>query len=552
MLLTLFNKDDYDRYYAGGFWRDDTIYSLVKQHAARAPNSLAIRETVRTCTYAELLRLADAFGADLAERGVLAGQRIAVWLPSRIETVVALVACSRNALICCLSLHRDHTVGEIVELLKSMRAVAFLGQRGYGADAGRHDIFKRLPEVESILHGYHLRSVSSSPRKGIVPERDQDSIQLFPAQQQDANRVLYLAFTSGTTGEPKGVMHSNNTLLSNARALSADWNIEDSSVIYSLSPLSHNLGFGAMVMALSVGGQLIVHDVPRGQSLLDRLIESDTTFLVGVPTHAIDLLAELKERQTSKMGKLTGFRISGAPIPRDVVRGLLENGVLPQSGYGMTETCSHQYTRPDDEPRLIIETCGRAAAGYDVRIFSLDDPEKEAPINEIGQIGGRGASLMLGYFNDQLATEASFNEAGWFMTGDLGWLDEQGYLRITGRRKDVIIRGGHNIYPARIEALAAKHPAVKRAAAVPIPDERLGEKVCLAVMFHPGQAADADEILEHLNQFGLSKYDMPEYFAPVDEIPLTASGKLRKRDISDWITDGSLKPQAVRWQKKPI
>jgi acyl-CoA synthetase len=550
MLLTLFNKEDYDRYYAGGFWRDDTIYSLVKQHAARAPSCVAVRDNARTCTYAELLGLADAFASDLAERGVVAGQRIAVWLPSRIETVVALVACSRNALICCLSLHRDHTVTQIVDLLKRMRAAAFVGQRGYGADADRYDIFKRLREVDSILHGYHLRGVSSSPRNGIVPERNHENFQRFPAQEQDANRVLYLAFTSGTTGEPKGVMHSNNTLLSNARALSADWDIDGTSVIYSLSPLSHNLGFGAMVMALAVGGQLVVHDVPRGQSLLDRLIETGTTFLVGVPTHAIDLLAELKERQASNAGKLTGFRISGAPIPRDVVRGLLEHGVLPQSGYGMTETCSHQYTRPDDEPRLIIETCGRAAAGYEVRTFSLDDPEKETPATEIGQIGGRGASLMLGYFNDQLATEASFNEAGWFMTGDLGWLDEQGYLRITGRRKDVIIRGGHNIYPARMEALAAKHPAVKRAAAVAIPDERLGEKVCLVVTFRRGHVADAQEILEHLDRSGLSKYDMPEYFASVEEIPLTASGKLRKRDISDWITHGSLKPQRIKLQKK--
>lgn len=551
MLLTLFNKEDYDRYYAGGFWRDDTVYSLVKDHAARSPNRVAVRDNGRTCTYAQLLKSADSFAADLSERGVASGQRIAVWLPSRIETVVALVACSRNALISCLSLHRDHTAAEVVGLLKRMRAAAFVGERGYGADADRHDIFKRLREVDTLLHGYHLRGASSPARIGIVPDRDAASVELFPPQEQDANRVLYLAFTSGTTGEPKGVMHSNNTLLSNARALSADWNINSNSVIYSMSPLSHNLGFGAMIMALSVGGQLVLHNLPRGQSLADRLIETGTTFLVGVPTHAIDLLAELKKRQLSGVGNLTGFRISGAPIPRDVVRGLLQHGVLPQSGYGMTETCSHQYTRPDDDPKLIVESCGRAAAGYEVRIFSLDDAEKEAAFGEVGQIGGRGPSLMLGYFNDQIATEESFNEGGWFMTGDLGWMDEQGYLRITGRRKDVIIRGGHNIYPARIEALAAKHPAIKRVAAVPMPDARLGEKVCLAVMFRPGHVAAPQDILEHLDRSGLSKYDMPEYFASVDEIPLTASGKVRKRDVSDWITGGALKPQPVRWQKKP-
>jgi acyl-CoA synthetase len=306
-----------------------------------------------------------------------------------------------------------------------------------------------------------------------------------------------------------------------------------------------------MIMALLVGGQLIVHNLPRGRSLVDRLIETGTTFLVGVPTHAIDLLSEINQRQLAGLGKLAGFRISGAPIPRDVVRGLLKHGVLPQSGYGMTETCSHQYTRPDDEPRLIIESCGRAAAGYEVRIFHLDNSDREAELGEIGQIAGRGASLMLGYFNDQIATEQSFNKGRWFMTGDLGWMDEKGYLRITGRRKDVIIRGGHNIYPARIEALAAKHPAVQRVAAVPVPHERLGEKVCLVVMFRPGHVADPQELLEHLDRSGLSKYDMPEYFASIDDIPLTASGKIRKRDVSDLITSGSLKPQAVRWQNTP-
>ena len=248
-------------------------------------------------------------------------------------------------------------------------------------------------------------------------------------------------------------MHSDNTLLANARALTADWKIDHTSVLYSLSPLSHNLGFGTMIMALLVGGELVLHDLPRGRSLVDRLIETGATFLVGVPTHAIDLLAEVKTRKLSGIGKLTGFRISGASAPREVVADLLKHGIVPQSGYGMTETCSHQYTLPDDDPALIVESSGRSCPGYEIRIFDREDPNRPVPPREIGQIGGRGASLMLGYFDDQAVTEDSFNRDGWFMTGDLGWVDEKGYLRVTGRKKDVIIRGGHNIFPARIEAL---------------------------------------------------------------------------------------------------
>jgi acyl-CoA synthetase len=157
---------------------------------------------------------------------------------------------------------------------------------------------------------------------------------------------------------------------------------------------------------------------------------------------------------------------------------------------------------------------------------------------------------MLGYFDDQAATEDAFNKDRWFMTGDLGQLDANGYLRITGRLKDIIIRGGHNIHPARIEALAMRHAAVARAAAVPIPDARLGEKVCLAVMFRVGRSVAPADLLAHLDAAGLSKYDMPEYFLQVDEIPLTPNGKMRKRDIVEWIAQGRVKPEPVRWQSK--
>jgi acyl-CoA synthetase (AMP-forming)/AMP-acid ligase II len=549
-LLTLFDLERHQEHYRTGFWRDDTIYALVRAHADRAPDAVAVRSGATSCSYRDLLAAADAFAADLADRGVVAGQRVAVWLPSRIETVVALVACSRNGYVCCPSLHRDHTVGDVVALLQRMRAAALVAQPGYGADADKRDIFAAAASVETLRHVYRIEPGSRHGAGQIVPRQQPVDERRHDPAPQNPNRVLYLAFTSGTTGTPKGVMHSDNTLLANARALSADWTISHASVVYTMSPLSHNLGFGAMVMALAAGGTLVVHDLPRSRSLVDRLVETGTTFLVGVPTHAIDLLHEVRARNLAGIGALTGFRISGASAPREVVAELLAHGIVPQSGYGMTETCSHQYTLPDDDPQLIVDSCGKSCPGYEIRIFQRDNPDLEVAVREIGQIGGRGASLMLGYFNDQAATEDSFNRDGWFMTGDLGWVDENGYLRITGRKKDVIIRGGHNIYPARIEALAARHDAIQRVVAVPVPDQRLGEKVCLAVMLRPGKIATADDILEHLDAAGLSKYDMPEYFLQVDDIPLTASGKVRKRDVVDWIAEGRVQPTAIRWQAK--
>jgi acyl-CoA synthetase (AMP-forming)/AMP-acid ligase II len=548
-ILTLLSADRLAEHYRSGHWQDDTIYALAKAHADRTPDRFAIRDQFRRLTYRELLAAVDALAADLAARGVRPGQRVAVWLPSRIEAAVVMLACSRNGYVCVPSLHRDHTVADIRGLIERTRAAALFAQPGYGADADRHDIFGVVQDVASLRHVYRVSPLTTETAS--APFADMLSASTTPPPPNgDPNRIVYLAFTSGTTGVPKGVMHSDNTLLATVRTVAKDWRLDAGTAVYTLSPLSHNLGMGALILAMTVGGELVIHDLPRKASLLDRLIETGATYLVGVPTHAIDLLSELRARGLAQLGKVKGFRISGAAVPGEVVAELLRYGVVPQSGYGMTETCSHQYSLPDDDPKRIIESSGRCCAGYEIRIWKQDNPDVEAPVGEIGQIGGRGASLMLGYFDDQAATEESFNSLGWFMTGDLGWMDEDGYLRITGRKKDVIIRGGHNIYPARIEALAMRHAAVERAVAFPVADARLGEKVCLAVSFRNGMTAGAEEILQHLDAAGLSKFDMPEYFLVPEKIPLTSSGKILKRELVAWVQEGRARPTPVRWQAR--
>ncbi len=544
-ILTNLSAGQLDELYRAGHWRDDTIYMLARQWAGQTPQAIAVRDSRRAVSYQALVAAADRLAARLQARGVRAGQRVAVWASSRAEVAVAILACSRNSYVCCPSLHRDHTVADVLQLLRRMRAAAFIGEFGYGADAKTHDIFQSLADIPSIVDVITLSPASA--HEAADPDIWRETGPLDATEHAtDPNRVIYLAFTSGTTDAPKGVIHSDNTLLSNARAMARSWAFGQDAVLYTLSPLSHNLGFGALITTMCCGGQLVVHDLARGASVLGRIVEVGATFLFGVPTHAIDLLAELRRSGGRSLGRLKGFRISGAAAPREVVAELLDHGVVPQSGYGMTEACSHHYTLPTDDPAKIIGTSGRACPGYEISIWSIADPEVEAAPGEIGQIGGRGASLMLGYFENQQATEAAFNSRGWFMTGDLGRLDEDGFLIITGRKKDLIIRGGHNIYPARIEALAMQCPGVLRAAAFPVPDHRLGEKACLAVMLKTPGSPSAAELLQHLDAAGLSKYDMPEYFAELDEIPVTASGKVFKRALVLDLAAGKLTVQPVR------
>jgi acyl-CoA synthetase (AMP-forming)/AMP-acid ligase II len=539
-LLTLLNAPALAAYTAAGFWGDETIYHLAVRHARATPGAFALRDRYCRLTYAQLVAAAsDRLAASLAGYGVRPGERVAVWLPSRVETAITLIACSRNGYVCCPSLHRDHRVADIVALVDCMRAAVLTAQPGYGADADRHDIFAELIDRAFLRVAWRVGPAHAGPFAALA------GAGVDRPASRDANQIMYLPFTSGTTGTPKGVLHSDNTLLATARMMARDWRLQRT-VLYTLSPLSHNLGLGALITALVGGGELVLHDLPRGHSLVDRLEETGAGFLFGVPTHAIDLLAEMRARGLRRLGAMRGFRISGAAAPPQVAAELMRHGVVPQSGYGMTETCSHQYTRPDDPPDRIIETCGRACDGYEIRIWRRDDPDVEAAPGEIGEIGGRGASLMLGYFDDQASTEAAFNAQGWFMTGDLGWIDDAGYLRVTGRKKDVIIRGGRNIHPARIEAIAMRCEGVDKAAAFPITDARLGERVCLAVVAHPGNAFDTNTLLRDLDRAGLAKYDMPEFILLLAEMPLTASGKIIKRELARWVAEGRVRPEALR------
>jgi acyl-CoA synthetase (AMP-forming)/AMP-acid ligase II len=542
-LLTLHDPEAARRYYDEGLWREDTLYTLLAQHAAQRPDAFALRDSRKRLTWAELKAIVDAVAADLDGAGLKRGERVAVWLPNRIEAVAVQLACSRQGYVCNPSLHRNYTVAEIVDLLTRTRAAALFAQPGYGADAHRADIFAATAELPNLRRVITLDDGASNA----TPFPSSGGTKALPPIDTNPDKVTYLAFTSGTTGTPKGVMHSDNTLLANARAMVEDWHHDERTILLSLSPLSHHIAAVAIAQAFAAGIELVVNDPPAGTTPLDWILETDASYVMGVPTHAMDILGEMRRRGLGKLGAVKTFYMAGAPIPREVAQSFLDRGVIPQNVYGMSENSSHQYTLPSDAPETIVATCGKACRAYEIRLFDQENPDIEVGPGEIGEIGGRGACLMLGYFDNQQATEDSFNRAGWFLSGDLGRFDANGNLEIVGRKKDLIIRGGHNIHPAKIEDLTMRHPAVARCAAFAVSDQRLGERVCLSVIFHAGAAAEPSELLAHLNATGLSRYDMPEYFIAMTEYPLTASGKILKRELVEWAKSGQIRPLPVRW-----
>jgi acyl-CoA synthetase len=533
--LTLHHPSRARRYYAAGTWRDDTFYSLLAGHADARPDDFALRDGTRRLTWRQLRARVDGMAADLRGQGVVGGDRVCIWMSNKLEAIVTVLACAREGFACNPSLHRTFTCGEIVQLLDRLQARAFVTEPGWGVGRAVADFDAMLRNVASLRKVYS-REAFPGPGPGAGDPVD------------DPDKVSYLAFTSGTTGTPKCVMHSDNTLLANARDLVRDWGHGPDTVLLSLSPLSHHIAWVAVAQWLLAGCEFVIDDPPAGRNRLDWIIETGATYVMGVPTHAIDTLAEQAARGIDKMGAVKLFYMAGAPIPPTVCEAFVRQGIKPQNIYGMTENSSHQYTHPGDDEATIVNTCGRGGPAYEVRIFDTADPDREVRPGTIGQIGGRGAALMLGFLDNQAATEQSFNKDGWFLSGDLGQLDARGNLKIEGRLKDLIIRGGHNVYPATIEALALRHPQVTKAAAFPVADERLGERVCLAVI---GEVA-GEAILSHLNNEGLSKYDMPEFYLRVAEFPLTASGKILKRELVQMVKRGELNPEPVRFGRREV
>ena len=545
-LLTLHDPGEARAYYDAGEWRADTLYSLAAHNAVQRPDGPALRDSSRHLTWAGLVAEADIVASELHSRGLGPGDRVSVWLGNRVEAVVVFLACARNGYVFSTSLHQTYTVDEVASLLRRVSSRALFAQVGHGADSDRASIFERAGELG--LSGLFALPPAGGDGAALPGGADPYPAELRPQNEPtaDPDAIVYLAFTSGTTGAPKGVMHSSNTLLANARAMVADWGHGPGDVLLTLSQMSHHIGTVALAQALVAGMELVLFDAARRKAPLDWIADSGATYVMGVPTHAIDLLAELARRGSPGLAKVRTFYLAGAPIPTHTAERLLSLGVKPQNVYGMTENGSHQYTLPGDDAGTITATCGRACSAYEVKLWDPADIDREVEQGEVGEIGGRGAMRMLGYFDDQAATERSFNRHGWFMSGDLGRFDGNGNLQIVGRGKDIIIRGGHNIHPARVEDLAMRHAAVGKAAAIGVPDERLGERVCLAITA-AGESAPpaADELIAFLGATGLSRYDMPEYIAVLDELPLGPTGKVLKRELVHWLSDGRLQLQPI-------
>ena len=369
-------------------------------------------------------------------------------------------------------------------------------------------------------------------------EKEVDAQALFKQRRPDPNAVTELIYTSGTTGEPKGVMHSANTLLCKAALASELFEFNENDVIFMGSPLAHQTGFMyAVILAIVRHCKCVLQDIWDADQAAQLIAQHDCTITLGSTPFLSDLVKSQRERPQD-VASLRLFLCAGAPIPRVLLHEAQQThpNLYVMSAWGMTEMGIATATYPGDPQEKVFDTDGRALPNQAVRVVG-DNGEVVADGVE-GRLQSRCVTTFIGYLKrpDAYDVDADF----WLETGDNARMDADGYIRITGRSKDIIIRGGENIPIVEVEELLYRHPAIEDAAIVAMPDGRLGERGCAFVTLGADKLFDFDSMVDYLIDGGLIKQYLPERLEIIDEFPRTPSGKIQKFKLRE--TAKSLRP----------
>jgi acyl-CoA synthetase (AMP-forming)/AMP-acid ligase II len=477
---------------------------------------------------------AEALAAALSELGLAAGDRLALVLTPRPEFAIATFAAAKLGMT-VVPLSPRLTGAELQYALRhSGAACAVTLEQALGTDYLHlfEDLMPQLPELRHLVtvgeqelwHDDRIFQFEDLISSGAG--RD------YTAADVDARGDRFaLVYTSGTMGKPKGVELSHANLLAAAAGTADAIGLGAADRVVGVTALSHVFGLGpGLLGTLLAGASLILREQSDAATTLDDVQRHRATVHYGIPTLFVSELAELEARPRD-LSSLRVAVVAGAPVSDDLVRRLEHRlGVSVTTAYSLTETASTvSASRPDDPAEARRQTVGRPIEGTTVRVLEGDG--SELPVESVGEIAVRGPGVMLGYYRQPRDTAAALDDEGYFLTGDLGLIDEAGFLHLVGRRKDVIIRSGFNVYPREVEARIEAHPAVHEVAVVGVPDSLLGEAICACVVPVEGAIVTAPEIVEWAREV-LAADKVPDLVRFVDEFPRTDTGQVRRADLA--------------------
>jgi cyclohexanecarboxylate-CoA ligase len=519
---------------SSGLWPDRLPIDDLDAAVAKYPSRIAfvgwnsaLRQEIRL-TYAELGERVDKIALGLVRLGVGHGDVVAFQLPNWWEFTALFFACNRIGAAAnpLMPIFRQRELRFMLGFGDAKVSVVPARWRGFDHMAMMREIRGDLPCLKHVFavggagddafeHAFLDRPpVSAAEKRTFAPLRPKP------------NDVVELIYTSGTSGEPKAVMHTANTVLAPAHCFINDIPVTGEDVVFMGSPYAHQAGFlYGMLMPVMLATKTVALDLWSALEAASLIEREGATFSMGATPFLSDIVNLPSEPRARVSRTLRTWVCAGAPIPRVLVqRAKNEVDLDVLSCWGMTENAGLTITRKTDPQEKVFTTDGRALPGSEVRV--VDDYKHPVAADTAGHLQARGITHFIGYHKKPQLN--SIDAGGWFDTGDLATMDRDGYIRIVGRTKDLIIRGGENIPVADLENLIYRHPKVAECAVVAMPDDRLGERSCAFVIPKADMSLDLSELSRFLGQEGVAKQYWPERLELVPDMPRTPSGKIQK------------------------
>ena len=515
-------------------FRARSVADTLARRAAEAPRHPFVVLGDRRLTYGQVEAQSTALAAALYELGIEAGDRIALTLPNWPEFVVSTFAAAKLGAV-IVPLNPKFTAPELQYMLRHSESVVVVTAENWeGVDylARFESFLTSLPDLQYVVSVgeedlwyddriYQFEDLLSSGEGREFP---------MPAVNPDED-VFAIVYTSGTMGKPKGVSLTHTNLLATAAASADALRLTEDDVVFGVTTVFNVFGLAHGVLGTAAAGATLVLQEDQNPARALEIAERErVTVYHGHPTSFILDLHEPSLREFDLSGIRTGI-IAGAPASEELIRRIRAELVPDiRVAYGMTETGSTvSITREDDPPGKQVSTVGRPLDGMELKVLDLDG--SPLPIESVGEVAVKGSGVMRGYYRQPGETANAFTADGFFLTGDLGMVDDEGYLHILGRRKEMIIRGGFNVYPREVEDRLHAHPAVLDVAVVGLPHEVLGEFACACIVPVEGAIVTGEEIKDFCREV-MAEYKVPDLVRFLDGFPLTGSGKVRRVELA--------------------
>lgn len=515
------------KYRCDGHWGDASLAEYWQMAVRMSPDKMAVTDRQGAAyTYAEMDRAASRIASALLDFGVKPGECVAFQLPGWSEFTQIYLACLKVGAI-AVPLLPSYLETELTYILNKCEArVLFIPTafKKYDPPAMLRALRPQLPFVQQIIA---VDKIQPGCEFSTLSQLLENYPPLETNVATHGDDIAAVLFTSGTEGSPKGVMLTHNNIIASERAYCATLNLSYLDTIMMPAPLAHATGFLHGVTApFLIGARSVLLDIFTPQDCLALLVQEKCTCIMGATPFVYDLLCAVQKQQYD-LSALRFFLCGGTTVPKHMMKDCLKAGFKVLSVYGATESAPHTLVKLDDPFSRVMNTDGTAAPGIEVKV--VDRARKIVEDGVIGEEASRGPNVFVGYLHEPELTALVLDDDGWYYSGDLCRKDADGYIKITGRKKDMIIRGGENISSRELEDILLQHPKVRDAGVVAMPDERLGERVCAYVVSKDNQhPLTFDDMTAFFRSKRVAKYKCPERLERVICLPRTASGKIKK------------------------